>query len=196
MLKEFLFIQVVSETITEQELVSLSSVIKRKPVIWDNLHANDYDLQRVFLGPYSGRDPRGVIPNVRGVMTNPNCEYSLNVPAIHTLSAWAKFPMGDLERKWDPLAASRDAVGPFLEELRRHTSLSVHEQMEAEATGEREALTTEDVEMLFHFFWLPHSHGPRADTVLAEFEFLRDGAHLSLRVEQDVEDLEGESLMQ
>ena len=32
-----------------------SQVIKRKPIIWDNLHANDYDLQRVYLGPYIGK---------------------------------------------------------------------------------------------------------------------------------------------
>jgi hypothetical protein len=27
------------------------------PVIWDNLHANDYDMRRLYLGPYSGRPP-------------------------------------------------------------------------------------------------------------------------------------------
>ena len=37
-------------------------------------HANDYDHQRMFLGPYSGRHP-DIIPHLRGVMTNPNCEY-------------------------------------------------------------------------------------------------------------------------
>ena len=29
-------------------------LIKRKPVLWDNLHANDYDLQKLYLGPYTG----------------------------------------------------------------------------------------------------------------------------------------------
>ena len=40
-------------------------------------HANDYDQQRMFLGPYSGRHP-DIIPHLRGVMTNPNCEYRLD----------------------------------------------------------------------------------------------------------------------
>ena len=44
----------VSSTITAKEIKKLSEVIKRKPVLWDNLHANDYDHQRVFLGPYTG----------------------------------------------------------------------------------------------------------------------------------------------
>ncbi len=80
--------KVVSETIGVDELVQLGKVLRRKPVIWENLHANDYDHQRMFLGPYSGRDP-SIIPHLRGVMTNPNCEYSLNVPAMFTLVAWS-----------------------------------------------------------------------------------------------------------
>lgn len=41
---------VVSEEITKEEILELSAVIRRKPVLWDNLHANDYDQQRMFLG--------------------------------------------------------------------------------------------------------------------------------------------------
>src|SRR5690606_35560657 len=34
---------------------SLTARIQRRPVIWDNLHANDYDGQRLYTGPYSVR---------------------------------------------------------------------------------------------------------------------------------------------
>ena len=37
--------KVVSRTVTAKEIKKLSEVIKRKPVLWDNLHANDYDHQ-------------------------------------------------------------------------------------------------------------------------------------------------------
>lgn len=47
--------RVVSEVITKAEILALTEVLRRKPVIWDNIHANDYDQARVFLGPYSGR---------------------------------------------------------------------------------------------------------------------------------------------
>ena len=80
--------KVVSEVITKDEILALSAVLRRKPLIWDNLHANDYDQQRMFLGPYSGRSP-DLIPLLMGVFTNPNCEYSLNVPALFTLAAWS-----------------------------------------------------------------------------------------------------------
>jgi len=45
---------VVSNTITVESIELLNSVLKRKVVIWDNIHANDYDPKRVFLGPYNG----------------------------------------------------------------------------------------------------------------------------------------------
>ncbi len=34
--------------------------------------------------------------------------------------------------------------------------------------------------MLFHVFWLPHSHGPKAEMLVNEFKYLRDQAHLVL----------------
>lgn len=44
--------QVISKAISVESVVALRDVICRRPVIWDNLHANDYDRQRLFLGPY------------------------------------------------------------------------------------------------------------------------------------------------
>lgn len=81
--------KVISKTISLSSITELTSVIRRPPLIWDNLHANDYDTRRLFLGPYSGR-PAPIIPYIRGVLTNPNCEYSLNYVAIHTLAQWIK----------------------------------------------------------------------------------------------------------
>lgn len=44
--------KVVSHKISVESIDEVSSVLKRAPVIWDNIHANDYDPQRLFLGPY------------------------------------------------------------------------------------------------------------------------------------------------
>lgn len=81
--------RVISRFITEESIETLTKVIQRPPVIWENLHANDYDKKRVFLGPYSGRSTK-IIPKLRGVLTNPNCEYEANYVAIHTLAQWSK----------------------------------------------------------------------------------------------------------
>ncbi|CAH8453518.1 unnamed protein product [Heterobilharzia americana] len=46
---------VVSKRILTKELQELSALLQHPIVLWDNLHANDYDQRRVFIGPYSGR---------------------------------------------------------------------------------------------------------------------------------------------
>ena len=117
--------KVVSEHIFKEEILELSKVLRRKPLIWDNLHANDYDTQRVFLGPYSGRSP-DIIPHLLGVFTNPNCEYSLNVPALFTLAAWSHCydqRSGNIS-SWSPQMAADLAISHFLEECHRPTIVS------------------------------------------------------------------------
>lgn len=81
--------KVISKILTPENVEEITSVLKRPPLIWDNLHANDYDQKRVFLGPYMGRHPT-LIPFLRGVLTNPNCEFHMNTVAIHTLAIWSK----------------------------------------------------------------------------------------------------------
>ncbi|KAI4497198.1 hypothetical protein M0802_007682 [Mischocyttarus mexicanus] len=81
--------KVISRLLTIESIEEITEVLRRPPVIWDNLHANDYDQKRVFLGPYSGRSP-DLIPKLRGVLTNPNCEYGANFIAIHTLAQWSR----------------------------------------------------------------------------------------------------------
>ncbi|CAG0883171.1 unnamed protein product [Cyprideis torosa] len=81
--------KVISKQITLESIEQLGEILRRPPVIWDNLHANDYDHKRVFLGPYSGRSPN-LIPYLRGVLSNPNCEYECNFVGIHTLAQWVR----------------------------------------------------------------------------------------------------------
>lgn len=79
----------ISKLISTSSIDELSKVLQRAPVIWDNLHANDYDQRRLFLGPYAGRSV-ALIPRLNGVLTNPNCEYGANYVAIHTLAQWSR----------------------------------------------------------------------------------------------------------
>ena len=79
--------KVISKSIPLSSIKELSSVLQRPPVLWDNLHANDYDQRRLFLGPYCGRSVM-LHQHLNGVLTNPNCEYTANYVAIHTLAQW------------------------------------------------------------------------------------------------------------
>lgn len=81
--------KVIPELITKDSIKELGEVLNRKPVIWDNIHANDYDQRRVFLGGYHGR-PVELYPFLNGILTNPNCEFEANYIAIHTLGSWCR----------------------------------------------------------------------------------------------------------
>ncbi|XP_075071988.1 protein O-GlcNAcase isoform X1 [Mixophyes fleayi] len=89
--------KVVSKDIPVETIEEISKILKRSPVIWDNIHANDYDQKRLFLGPYKGRSTE-LIPRLQGVLTNPNCEFESNYVAIHTLATWYKSNMNGVRK--------------------------------------------------------------------------------------------------
>lgn len=62
-------------------------MIRRPPLIWDNLHANDYDPKRVFLGPFKGRSV-ALKKFISGMLLNPNCKYEANFVPFYTLAVW------------------------------------------------------------------------------------------------------------
>ncbi|XP_039580770.1 protein O-GlcNAcase-like isoform X3 [Passer montanus] len=85
--------KVVSQELSAELLQEVEAVLRRCPVIWDNLYANDYDCRRVFLGPYMGRAP-GLMSRLQGLLLNPNCELQANFIPIHTLGTWFQSELG------------------------------------------------------------------------------------------------------
>ncbi|KAE9418067.1 hypothetical protein Angca_005184 [Angiostrongylus cantonensis] len=79
--------RVISRHITIDHVRSVARVIARKPLIWDNLHANDYDQKRVFMGDFSGR-PVALKNEISGLLMNPNCKYELNFVPLRTFADW------------------------------------------------------------------------------------------------------------
>ena len=76
--------KVVSVEIKVESIKELQQVIKRKPIIWDNFHANDYDIRQIFFGPYSGRSLE-LKNEVAGILSNPNCQFWANYNPLRTL---------------------------------------------------------------------------------------------------------------
>ncbi|NXR96623.1 OGA GlcNAcase, partial [Hypocryptadius cinnamomeus] len=98
--------KVVSQELSAELLEEVEAVLRRRPVIWDNLYANDYDCRRVFLGPYMGRAP-GLMSRLHGLLLNPNCELQANFIPIHTLGTWFQSELGscahpDRAGTWHP----------------------------------------------------------------------------------------------
>ncbi|KAM9832967.1 protein O-GlcNAcase [Syngnathus typhle] len=111
--------KVISKKLSVDRLAEVESVLQRPPLIWDNLHANDYDSRRLFLGPFKGREPwlRG---HLRGLLLNPNCEFEANYIPLHTLANW--YRTGSQERKdeetdYCPDRALSAALHDWMEEL-------------------------------------------------------------------------------
>ncbi|XP_076682077.1 O-GlcNAcase isoform X2 [Andrena cerasifolii] len=132
--------KVISRLLTVESIEEITEVLRRPPVIWDNLHANDYDQKRVFLGPYAGRSP-DLISKLRGVLTNPNCEYGANFVAIHTLAQWSRC---NIDGKRDDIRLETEAEDGILGE-------DIPSTMSPDMYHPRHALKNAIIEWLLEF---------------------------------------------
>lgn len=115
--------EVVSPSITVDSIRELAAVIGRKPVLWDNLHANDYAPRRVHLGPYDRSAE--LRAEVAGILSNPNTPFEVNYPSLASLADYAHATpdwtaRGSVERalaQWWPLLELDVACGAELEDL-------------------------------------------------------------------------------
>ena len=80
---------IISREITVAHVREIAALLRRKPLIWDNLHANDYDGRRFFCGPYCGRPPE-LRSEVSGLLSNPNSEFPLNYVPLRTLAQFVQ----------------------------------------------------------------------------------------------------------
>ncbi|MFN0066632.1 MAG: beta-N-acetylglucosaminidase domain-containing protein [Limisphaerales bacterium] len=142
--------EIISREITVAHVREVASRLRRKPVIWDNLHADDYDGRRVFLGPYAGRPPE-LRAEVAGILTNPNTEHAVNHVALRTLGDWLH-----AGEAWEPRAAYLRALGEWAPRF-------------ATVAGEAGA---EDLTLFCDCFYLPHEDGHGARALTAAFDRL------------------------
>ncbi|MCW5556832.1 MAG: beta-N-acetylglucosaminidase domain-containing protein [Verrucomicrobiae bacterium] len=134
--------EIISGEITLPHIAELTALLRRPPVIWDNLQANDYDGHRFFAGPFSGRPPE-LRSRVGGVLLNPNTEFPLNFIPIRTLAMWVRLG-GDGE--WRPREAYREALAEW------------HPKFE----GALRTISLEDLTLLMDCYYLPYEEGLEA----------------------------------
>lgn len=109
--------EIISPVIDAEGLRQVAEVLRRKPMIWDNFHANDYDIRRIYAGPLGGRGA-DILPLVSGWFTNPNNEAEANFVAIRTTGDFLNDRPIDLDAAlaaWAPrfrLAFSGEATVP------------------------------------------------------------------------------------
>ncbi len=148
--------EIVSGEISVAHVRAVAARLRRKPILWDNLHANDYDGRRVLLGPYSGR-PLQLRAEVAGILTNPNTEFPVNYVALRTLAMYLQ-----AHDSWNAreayLAALREWL-PFFDTTDGPIAL-------------------EDLVLLADCLYLPYHEGPEAETMLSSaHRALTDTSH-------------------
>jgi hypothetical protein len=99
---------VVSEKIDGKELKPVSDLFHGNLVIWDNLYANDYCPNRLFIGPYRGRSP-AVLDVTKGICLNPTGLLKTDILLLGRLSALVnkKLPSKKPFVSWMEPAASQ-----------------------------------------------------------------------------------------
>jgi len=138
--------EIVSGEISVAHVREVAAHLRRKPILWDNLHANDYDGRRILLGPYSGR-PLELRDEVRGILTNPNTEFPLNFIALRTLAMYLQARDGPWQEREAFLSALREWLPSF-----------------DTITG---ALPFSDLLLLADCYYLPYREGPEAEALLS-----------------------------
>jgi hypothetical protein len=82
---------VVTGEITSGQAKEWGAKMQRAPLIWDNFPVNDFDTNRVFLGPVEGRDSQ-LASYTLGILANPmNQAYASMIP-LATLSYYVADP--------------------------------------------------------------------------------------------------------
>ena len=146
--------EIISEEIPIPHTRQIAALLGRNPVIWDNLHANDYDGRRFFVGPYSGRS-RELRDEVAGILINPNCEFALNYVPIRTFADYL-----NISGIWHPREIYLDALRAWLPQF--------------------DNISFDDLVLLCDCFYLPHHDGPEADQLYNSLADVVDCASLAV----------------
>ncbi len=135
--------EIISGEIPVQHLEEVQALLRRKPLIWDNLYANDYDGRRFYCGPYAGRLLE-LKKAVNGILINPNNEFPLNYVPLRALAAFLQ-----TEKTWDARAAYLSAMAEWLPRF--------------ETIGK--PIKFDDLVLFGDCYYLPHEQGPEAEAL-------------------------------
>ncbi len=162
--------EVVSPEISPESIREVAQVLRRRPLLWDNLHASDYTVHRLHLGPYRGR-PLELRREVSGILSNPNTPLEPNFPGLASLADYAAASPG-----WTAEASGLRALRGWLPQF------SSAGQFRSGGQDHATVVTTEDLATVADALFLPHVTGPRAQRVLeAAVRVTRDPADQQAR---------------
>ena len=104
---------IISETVSYCSVSKLASVFSRarpeaaarRVILWDNLYANDYDINRAYMGCYQGRSLE-LCARIGGIMINPNCNPHINFMPMRSVCRFVECGFEQLPYDVDACRAS------------------------------------------------------------------------------------------
>uniref|UniRef100_A0A8C5H6B7 protein O-GlcNAcase n=1 Tax=Gouania willdenowi TaxID=441366 RepID=A0A8C5H6B7_GOUWI len=192
--------KVISRRLSVESVAEVESVLQRPPLIWDNLHANDYDSRRLFLGPFKDREPQ-LRHHLRGLLLNPNCEFEANYIPLHTLGSWHRAGNEEgkgeehSERRWVEKAAMQ-YVHWYYRRQERQEEQQIWENRRSDEPNQppvskygvksqgrgfcsgKGLLSESQVRLLVGLHYLPHEHGASAQKLLQDLTWLKANCHV------------------
>ena len=140
--------EVVSNDISVESIQELRNVIKRKPILWDNLNANDYDIRQIYFGPYVGRTLE-LKNEIDGILSNPNCQFWANYNPLRTLSQYQV-----AKTEWDPRQAFKDSSNEWIQYFWNAD------------------IYNEEIQLLGDCFYVPGTMGEMGNQIIESINFI------------------------
>ncbi|WP_169801419.1 beta-N-acetylglucosaminidase domain-containing protein [Neobacillus drentensis] len=142
-------IGVVAPTITSQDADKIHAIFKHDLLIWDNYPVNDFDRNRLFLAPLTGRDSdltpeHGVI----GLTANPMNEAEASKIPLFTVADYTWNP-----EAYDPADSLKRSLKEFAGAAYEPLNLFVEASYATSLNNNREPVS-ERVKPLIEQFWL------------------------------------------
>ncbi len=100
--------EVVSRSITREDLDAASGAFGHELLLWDNYPVNDFDRARLFLGPLRGRDARLAGGRLLGIVTNGMLQAVPSKLPLATIADFAVDPDAH-----DPIASLEGALRAY-----------------------------------------------------------------------------------
>ncbi len=99
---------IISETVSYCSVSKVASIFSRSQpeaaarriILWDNLYANDYDINRAYMGCYQGRSAE-LCSRIAGIMINPNCNLHINFTPLRSFCRFVECSVRQIEYSLD-----------------------------------------------------------------------------------------------
>jgi hyaluronoglucosaminidase len=127
--------EVVPATITRADLDAAADSFGHELLLWDNYPVNDFDRERLFLGPLRGRDPDLVGGRFAGIVANAMLQAVPSKLALATVADWARDPAG-----YEPIRSFERALREYGDEVREALGPSADVELPATVEALVEAL--------------------------------------------------------